>query len=178
LVVDLELYRPNVGVVLFDRRGRVWLGKRAKTTGPHNWQFPQGGVDEGEDLYDAALRELKEETGVVTTSLLGRTDDWLTYDFPPGWKGSKAMKGWRGQKQVWFALRFEGADAEVDLMAHGAPEFDDWRWAALDEAPALVIPFKQAIYAHVARAFAPYAAPVAQAEGLLARLLGTLKRAF
>src|SRR5882757_7341471 len=111
---DLSLYRPNVGVVLFDRDGRVWLGRRCKTEGPYSWQFPQGGVDDGEDLYAAALRELHEETGVTSVSLLGRTEDWIAYDFPRGWSGSKAQKGWKGQKQVWFAFRFDGKDSEID----------------------------------------------------------------
>jgi putative (di)nucleoside polyphosphate hydrolase len=156
-ILDLTLYRPNVGVVLFDRRGLVWLGRRAKTQGPFNWQFPQGGVDDGEDLEAAARRELAEETGIRSISLLGRTDDWLCYDFPPGWTGSKAQKGWRGQKQVWFAFRFEGWDREVDLNAHPPQEFDDWRWARLEEAPHAVVPFKRQTYDHVAQAFAPYA---------------------
>jgi putative (di)nucleoside polyphosphate hydrolase len=154
---DLSLYRPNVGVVVFDRLGRVWLGRRAGAPGPNNWQFPQGGVDDGEDLEAAARRELHEETGIASVELLGRTEDWLCYDFPPGWKGSKAMRGWKGQKQVWFAYRFTGANAEVDLGLHPPPEFDDWRWVRLDEACETVIPFKRATYDHVVRAFASYA---------------------
>lgn len=156
-MTDLSAYRPNVGVVLFDREGRVWLGRRAGTSGPHNWQFPQGGVDEGEDLMEAALRELAEETGVRTVTLLGRTEDWLTYDFPPEHSGSKIAKGWKGQRQVWFALRFEGDDAEIDLYAHGHPEFDAWRWGELSEAPDLVVPFKRPTYEEVVAAFQVFA---------------------
>ncbi len=172
--IDLSLYRPNVGVVLFDDEGRVWLGRRAKTKGPFNWQFPQGGVDEGEDLYAAALRELQEETGVSTVTLLARTEDWFTYDFPEGWSSSKAQKGWRGQKQVWFAFRFEGDEGEIDLNGHLPPEFDAWRWGRLEEAPGKVIPFKRATYAHVVQAFAQYAAPPRgqTRRGWLAKLFG------
>jgi putative (di)nucleoside polyphosphate hydrolase len=154
---DLSLYRPNVGVVVFCPRGRVWLGRRAETEGPHNWQFPQGGVDDGEDLEAAARRELYEETGLRSVALLGRTEDWFVYDFPPGWTGSKALKGWKGQKQVWFAYRFTGEDAEVNLDLHETVEFDAWRWANLMEAPELVIPFKRATYEHVVKAFAAFA---------------------
>jgi putative (di)nucleoside polyphosphate hydrolase len=156
---DLSLYRPNVGVVVFCSRGRVWLGRRANTEGPHNWQFPQGGVDDGEDLEAAARRELHEETGLHSVALLGRTEDWIAYDFPAGWTGSKAMRGWKGQKQVWFAYRFTGSDEEVDLDLHHPPEFDAWRWATLEETPALVIPFKRATYDHVIQAFAAFAGP-------------------
>jgi putative (di)nucleoside polyphosphate hydrolase len=154
---DLSLYRPNVGVVLFDRRGLVWLGRRAGAEGPYNWQFPQGGVDDGEDLETAARRELHEETGVHSVTLLGRTNDWLCYDFPPGWTGSKAQKGWKGQKQVWFAYRFTGSDREVNLKLHPPPEFDAWRWAPLGDAPHRVIPFKRHTYDHVVHAFMPHA---------------------
>jgi len=155
---DLSLYRPNVGVVVFDREGRVWLGQRAGTEGPYNWQFPQGGVDDGEDLEAAARRELHEETGIASVELLGRTTDWLCYDFPPGWKGSKAIRGWKGQKQMWFAYRFTADDAEVRLDLHHPPEFDKWRWATLQEAPELVIPFKRPTYDYIVQVFAPHAA--------------------
>lgn len=152
-------YRPNVGVVLFTRDGRVWLGRRVGQAAPHNWQFPQGGVDPGEDLEAAARRELQEETGVTSASLLARGPSGLAYDFPPGFGGSKAARGFAGQVQTWFAFRFEGDDAEVRLDAHPDEiEFDAWRWAALEEALEAVVPFKRAAYERVIAAFAPLAA--------------------
>ncbi|MFL5297662.1 MAG: RNA pyrophosphohydrolase [Phenylobacterium sp.] len=155
---DLDLYRPNVGVVLFHPDGRVWLGKRAATPGPWCWQFPQGGVDPGEDLEAAARRELAEETGAVSASVLGRTEGWVAYDFPESYGGAKAARGWKGQKQVWFALRFDGEEGEFDLAAHPPPEFEAWRWAYLDEAVDLVVPFKRAAYEAMATAFGVFAA--------------------
>lgn len=154
---DLSRYRPNVGVVLFHPDGRVWLGRRTQTPPPHNWQFPQGGVDAGEDLQTAARRELAEETGAVNASYLGRTDGWVVYDYPPGVSGPKAVRGFKGQKQVWFAFRFDGDEAEFDLAAHHEPEFDAWRWGYLAEAPDLIVPFKRAAYETVAAAFAAFA---------------------
>ena len=156
-MTDLSQYRPNVGVVLFHRDGRVWLGRRAGTAGPYNWQFPQGGVDAGEDLEAAARRELQEETGARSATYLGRTDGWMVYDFPADLGGSKARRGFKGQKQVWFAFRFDGQDREFDLAAHHEPEFEAWRWAYLEEAPDLIVPFKRETYATVARAFAAFA---------------------
>jgi len=154
--MDLTQLRPNVGIVLVARDGRVWLGRRSNTPPPLNWQFPQGGIDIGENELDAALRELKEETGVSSVRLLGRTPGWLGYEFPPEHQGSKAGKGWKGQKQVWFALEFEGEDAEVDLAAHdGEMEFDAWRWAELEEALEAVIAFKREVYRQVVETFRP-----------------------
>jgi putative (di)nucleoside polyphosphate hydrolase len=154
--MDLSRYRPNVGIALFHADGRVFYGHRSGPERSHAWQFPQGGVDEGEDLYDAARRELAEETGVRSTSLLARTQTWLTYDFPADMQGSKSARGWKGQKQIWFALRFEGDDSEIDLEAHRPAEFDAWKWGRLDEAPDLIVPFKRKAYVEVVSAFAKY----------------------
>ncbi|HYD45857.1 MAG TPA: RNA pyrophosphohydrolase [Phenylobacterium sp.] len=156
--MDLSAYRPNVGVVLINKDGRVWLGRRAGTQGPHNWQFPQGGVDAGEDFEAAARRELREETGVTSVTMLARTDGWIHYAFPPDHGGSKQAKGWLGQKQVWFAYRFEGDESEIDLMAHPPQEFDAWRWASIDEAIDEVVAFKRDAYRQVIEAFKPLAA--------------------
>ncbi len=142
---DLHAYRPNVGVVLFNRDGLVWYGQRHATPGPHNWQFPQGGVDAGEDLEAAARRELREETGVTSVQLLARTDDWILYDFPPeAMNNAKAWRGFKGQKQQWFAFRFTGDEAEIDLAADDDVEFD---------ACDLIVPFKRPAYEQVVAAF-------------------------
>ncbi|MDP2765582.1 MAG: RNA pyrophosphohydrolase [Brevundimonas sp.] len=152
---DLSRYRPNVGVVLFHPDGRVWYGRRAGGHSPHSWQFPQGGVDDGEDLEAAARRELFEETGVTSAELIARTEAWIAYDFPADYSGSKQARGWIGQKQQWFAFRFTGEESEIDLEAHGEIEFDAWRWGPLSEAPDLIVPFKRACYEQVVAVFAP-----------------------
>lgn len=171
-------HRPNVGIVLFHPDGRVWLGRRANTDAQHRWQFPQGGVDPGEDLEAAARRELEEETGVRSVKVLGRTDGWITYDFPPYARGSKFTKGWTGQKQVWFAMRFTGKDKEIRLDAHGTPEFDAWRWGRLDEAPGLIVPFKRAAYEQVVQAFRHYAGTAMSGAILMIHGVGATGQAF
>ena len=155
---DPKLFRPNVGLALFHRDGPVLLGKRVGTQGPYQWQMPQGGVDRGEKPRDAAYRELEEEVGVTPThvDLLEETEDWLYYEFPTELRAKMKQRGrYLGQRQKWFAFRFKGRDADVRLDAH-SPEFSDWRWAALESAPALVIPFKRATYEEVARRFKKY----------------------
>jgi putative (di)nucleoside polyphosphate hydrolase len=99
------------------------------------------------------MRELHEETGVRSAGLLGRTEEWVHYDFPPEAMNAKAARGWVGQKQIWFALRFSGPESEIDLNGDVFAEFDAWRWGDLAEAPDLVVPFKRIAYEHVVRAF-------------------------
>jgi len=159
-------YRPCVGIMLLNRDGRVFIGRR--TDGPehvdaaHVWQMPQGGIDPDEDPWRAALRELYEETNVRSVERLGETRDWLTYDIPreiigQAWKGK-----YRGQRQKWYALRFTGKESEIDV-AHPAgahePEFRDWRWEPMENLPALIVPFKRKIYEQVVEEFRHLAAP-------------------
>jgi putative (di)nucleoside polyphosphate hydrolase len=147
-------YRPNVGLMLIDRQGRLFLGHRSKSAN-EAWQMPQGGVDDGETPAVAALRELEEEVGVGPDKVeIAREGvDWLSYDVPPDiarrlWKGK-----WRGQAQKWFALRFLGDDADVRSDTRH-PEFDAWRWAAPAEALDLIVPFKRDVYRVVLAEFA------------------------
>lgn len=155
---DPDLYRPNVGLALFHHDGLVFLGKRIAASGPYQWQMPQGGVDKGETPREAAFRELEEEVGVkpALAELLEETPDWLYYEFPTELRARMKQRGrYLGQKQKWFAFRFRGRDADIRLDTH-SPEFGDWRWAALETSPALVIPFKKATYEEVARRFKKY----------------------
>lgn len=138
-------YRPCAGVMLINRAGLVWVGRRIDT--PDGWQMPQGGIDIGEDARDAAMRELTEEIGTAKASIIGETRDWLTYDLPPELLG-KAWKGrYRGQKQKWFACRFHGSDADIDVHGVDHPEFDDWRWVEASALVDLIVPFKRSVYA-------------------------------
>ena len=147
--------------MLFNRDGRVWIGHRIVQENDNEaqgigmwWQMPQGGIDEGEDVRSAAIRELTEETGVRSASVLEETPDWLTYDLPDHLLGVAWKGRYRGQKQKWVAFRFTGDDAEIDISGVGhKPEFDDWRWARLDELENLIVPFKRDVYIQVVEAF-------------------------
>jgi len=157
-------YRPCAGMTVLNRTGRVFIGRR--TDGPehidatHVWQMPQGGIDEGEDPYKAALRELYEETNIRSVQKLGEIADWLTYDLPSD-VAKKAWRGkYRGQKQKWYALRFTGDEGEIDIARPAGghkPEFVEWRWVAMDELPDLVVPFKRQTYERVVREFERFA---------------------
>lgn len=161
-------YRPCVGLMLINREGLVFVGRRRREAGPehvdetHAWQMPQGGIDPGEEPYAAALRELHEETNVRSVELLAEAPDWYSYDLP-GPVAGRAWRGrYRGQIQRWFALRFTGPDSEIDIHQpaggrHKA-EFDAWRWERMERLPELIIPFKRQVYDNVVTAFASLAA--------------------
>ncbi len=162
-------YRPCVGVMLINRDGLVFIGRRRPEAGPehvagdHAWQMPQGGIDAGEEPYDAALRELYEETSVRSVSLLAEAPEWYAYDLPD-WVAGRAWKGrYCGQTQKWFAFRFTGAESEIDIHrpAGGkhAAEFEDWRWERMSRLADLIIPFKRPVYEKVVDAFSRFAAP-------------------
>ena len=133
-------YRPCVGVMLVNAQGRVFVGKR---------------IDEGEELHPAALRELHEETGIAPglVTIIAESREEHFYDLPPELLG-KLWKGrYRGQRQRWLLLRFNGEDAQVNLAAHEHPEFLEWKWVVPEELPDLIVPFKKRVYRQVVEEF-------------------------
>ncbi|MGO8919742.1 MAG: RNA pyrophosphohydrolase [Stellaceae bacterium] len=150
-------YRAGVGIMLVDRRGQVFVGRRIDTAG-NNWQMPQGGIDKGETPRQAALRELKEEVGTDRAEILAETKGWLSYDVPQPLAGRLWRGRYRGQRQKWFAMRFTGSDGDIDLKTHH-PEFDAWKWIAPEELPDLIVPFKRQLYRDVLKEFAAIVGP-------------------
>jgi len=155
-------YRPCVGIMLINAQGLVFVGRRANkalrehVAEGHEWQMPQGGIDEGEESFPAALRELAEETNVTSVERLAEARDWFAYDLPDdidqeAWKGRYV-----GQTQKWFALRFTGDDSEINILSpaggHKA-EFDAWKWVPMQDLPAMIIPFKRPVYERVVEEF-------------------------
>ncbi len=140
-------YRSCAGVVLIDNAGQVFAGRRIGQ--PDAWQMPQGGIEKGESPRQAALRELCEEIGAIKGDVLAETSDWLTYDLPDELLGT-ALKGrYRGQKQKWFAVRFAGTDADIDVHGVAHPEFDAWTWMTAQDLLGRIVPFKRDVYARV-----------------------------
>ncbi|MFN4272348.1 MAG: RNA pyrophosphohydrolase [Aliihoeflea sp.] len=155
-------YRPCVGVMVLNREGLVWAGRRIAETDTEMagtdmlWQMPQGGIDEGEDPLPAARRELHEETGISSVSLLAEAPDWIYYDLPEHLVGIAFKGKYRGQKQRWFAFRFEGDESEIAINPPPGghePEFDAWAWKKMEDLPNLIVPFKRKVYEDVVAAF-------------------------
>lgn len=163
-IVDPETlpYRPCVGVMVLNSDGLVWTGKRlskgnSESDGtPQLWQMPQGGIDDGETALEAAKRELYEETGIQSVSLLAEAPDWIYYDLPPQLVGIGLKGKYRGQKQRWFAFRFEGDETEIAIDpppgGHKA-EFDAWDWKPMADLPSLIVSFKRKAYEEVVAVF-------------------------
>lgn len=151
-------YRPCVGVMLVNRDGGVFVGRRIDNKEGDWWQMPQGGVDDGEDLNDAALRELAEETGARAdqVTIIHQMEDAVRYDLPEDLIGKLWGGQYRGQEQVWFLARFSGEDADIDLEAHDPPEFCEWQWVEAEQLPDLIVPFKKRVYRAVVEAFREY----------------------
>ena len=159
---DCLPYRPCVGVMVLNSQGLVWAGHRIPVAdgeledNEHLWQMPQGGIDHGETALEAACRELYEETGIKSASLIAEAPHWINYDLPAHLIGIALRGKFRGQSQKWFAFRFEGSEAEIAINpppgGHKA-EFDRWEWKAMSDLPKLIVPFKRALYEEVVRVF-------------------------
>ncbi|MFT3733005.1 MAG: RNA pyrophosphohydrolase [Hyphomicrobium sp.] len=160
-------YRPCVGQMVINADGLVWVGRRADLPGDAEgrgtwWQMPQGGIDPGEDPAVAARRELFEETAMVSVEQVAALSDWVTYDLPAELIGVAWGGRYRGQKQMWFAYRFTGAESEINITPAAAglhAEFAEWRWVRAGELLDLIVPFKRDVYRHVLDEFAPLARP-------------------
>lgn len=144
-------YRPAVGMMLLNRDGRIFVGKRIDQT-QEAWQMPQGGIDDGEDAKTAGLRELEEEIGTRNAELLREHPDWLLYELPPHLLGVAWDGKYRGQRLKWLALRFLGRDDEIDVATSHA-EFSEWKWLKSADVLRLVVPFKREVYAAALAAF-------------------------
>ena len=149
-------YRPCVGIMLLNRENRVFVAQRSDMKSAA-WQMPQGGIDSGETPIEAAWREMKEEIGTNRAQLLAESADWYRYDLPE----ELASKLWGGrfcgQKQKWFAFRFEGSDRDIDIATE-RPEFTTWKWAPMQDLPSLIVPFKRQLYRDLLTEFAYLAA--------------------
>ncbi len=144
-MLDHEGYRPNVGIILLNSQHKVFWGKRIRQ---HSWQFPQGGIKQGETPEQAMYRELHEEVGLLPehVEILGRTQDWLHYNVPDNWVKREWRGSYRGQKQIWFLLRLVVSDHHISLRATSHPEFDAWRWNDFWVPLDVVIEFKRDVY--------------------------------
>ena len=146
-------YRRGVGIMLVNKEKKIFVGKRIDNRAA--WQMPQGGVDQDENIVDAAKRELKEETGVSSIKIIKKSDKIYTYDLPDYLLG-KIWKGrFKGQEQTWFLAQFLGEDDEINLDQKNA-EFKKWKWVNIDELPDLIVPFKKELYQELVKEFRPF----------------------
>jgi putative (di)nucleoside polyphosphate hydrolase len=153
---DDHLYRRGAGVMLLNREGKAFVG--ARIDNPEDaWQMPQGGIDEDEEPWPAALRELEEETGIrpELVEKIAEHPEYLRYDLPEVWQGKLWRGKYKGQTQVWFLARFLGRDEDVDLETDH-PEFRAWKWVEPEKLPDLIVPFKRDLYQRLLKDFAEH----------------------
>lgn len=155
--IEEKSYRPGVGLMLLNAAGLVFVARRIDMPSAA-WQMPQGGIDAGETPRQAALRELEEEIGTAKAEIIAESGDWLSYDLPPELLDGLWGGRYRGQRQKWFALRFSGADADINI-ATSTPEFQEWKWVEMAELPRLIVPFKRDLYRRLVAEFGHLAAP-------------------
>ena len=150
---DDHLYRRGVGVMLLNGEGKVFVGARIDNT-DEAWQMPQGGMDEGEEPWSTALRELQEETGIAPhlVTRVAECPERLKYDLPAELQGRLWGGKWKGQDQDWFLARFLGSDTDI-VIATDDPEFRDWQWVEPERLPDLIVPFKRNLYRRLLRQF-------------------------
>lgn len=153
-MIDENGFRPNVGIILSNDDGKVFWGKRI---GQRSWQFPQGGINEGETPLEAMFRELEEEVGLTAehVEVMGFTDDWLKYRLPKHLIRRRSTPTCIGQKQLWFLLRLTTGDSSVNLRASDVPEFDGWRWVHHGRPVREVVYFKRSVYEKAMQQLAP-----------------------
>lgn len=153
-MIDSDGFRPNVGIILVNAAGQALWAKR---TGQEAWQFPQGGIQRGESPQEALFRELHEELGLLPeqVEVLGVTSGWLRYHLPQRYIRTRRGRPCIGQKQKWFALRFNGKDPQIRLDATPTPEFDRWRWVDYWLPMREVIEFKREVYTCALHQLAP-----------------------
>ena len=143
-------YRKGVGMMVFNDDKKIFVGKRIDNQ--KAWQMPQGGVDENEDCFSAARRELYEETGIQSIRVIEKSKEKYTYDLPEYLLG-KIWKGkYKGQRQRWFLIKFLGPDSEINLNQK-CPEFNEWKWVDIDELPKIIVPFKKKLYLSLIKEF-------------------------
>ncbi|MGL9717424.1 MAG: RNA pyrophosphohydrolase [Wolbachia sp.] len=151
MIEQKDKYRPCVGIMLLNKQGRVFVGKRFDSS--FYWQMPQGGVDDGEELEQAALRELLEEVGTDKAEIVAKNKGWTYYNLPEEvvptcWNGR-----YFGQKQRWFLMKFYGEDKDININYTDHPEFKEWCWQSVDDLIASAIPFKKEVYKTVIEEF-------------------------
>ncbi|OFC70709.1 RNA pyrophosphohydrolase [Alteromonas confluentis] len=160
-MIDADGFRANVGIVICNKMGQVFWARRY---GQHSWQFPQGGIDEGETAEQAMYRELHEEVGLTKkdVTILGVTRNWLRYKLPKRLIRQGSSPVCIGQKQKWFLLQLDCHEKDVNVLKTGHPEFDDWRWVSYWYPIRNVVSFKRDVYRKVMKEFAGVAMPVVQ----------------